>query len=209
MHEKNEIVLLISDEFKLCPNAFKDLISMYYWANSNKKTWKAVRMSYTFNGLFLQCNDLPEIVHVLRRKCQDNNFNNCLGDHWSDKVKTSEKYIKERILRNRLQYVFKYNLFQRLNLKTEVQCYGELEGNLNVNANDEFSSASCPGMVVSPCHNNEVETILRYLPDSMKEKNIFLTLEARKNLFNFFNSKLYLWIQSIIKSIKRVLMFVS
>ena len=76
-----ENLLLLEDDFILCPGALEAIERLVHKATSLREDWTAVRVSYGMNGVVMKCADIPAFANYLLRN-QNNMPVDLLAAEW-------------------------------------------------------------------------------------------------------------------------------
>lgn len=176
----SKIFLYIEDDFEICDHATAHILSLYQWAEKHIDEWIAVRSTFGFAGLFLQCRDIPTLINVIIEKSIKHTLpiDTALALFWDphENLKSGNP---------RLHYTYRYVLFDHIGTESNVgnvaqrqyKCLGLMKNKI-FHFQEQFDW-SCEGYMMSPCKNPSIkELAFKQFP----EDDIPLNFEDRKLL---------------------------
>jgi len=149
-------VLLIEDDFVLCPNALQLVAHAIERANRRNPNWSSVRVGYGMNGIVMRCHDLEATASYLTEE-QIMMPVDLLTDEWHMRstIKGQTQFPG-----GRQAYFFRHNLLKHIGTVSTFQgraerpslgCGATLQLINSFVPDTRFDEGRCPNDDLSPC----------------------------------------------------------
>jgi hypothetical protein len=156
-------VLIMEDDFLLCPGALRLIHCILHRVSAGRKTWIAMRISYGMNGILIRNQDIPKIIIFLIlnmwHKPSDHNIVEWFLGETGDGRPTGTNPRQRRPY-----FVYRYNLMSHIGSVSSFGhskrdtpiCFDTMDGRVGLRKFEAFNaSRGCSRSELSPCWGDE------------------------------------------------------
>ncbi|KAL0484452.1 hypothetical protein AKO1_005158, partial [Acrasis kona] len=168
-NDNNKFVMLMEDDFVLCPHAIHHLNRIVYAVDREyfSKRWSVIRTSVGLNGIIVRCQHLPIIAREVQQNYTMYPADSLLSEVWTMHHQRSEEYFGK----GATFVTYRHNIMRHIGVSSTIHngrsndrvfpgCYDPLTSSLDWN--EAFQLEGCEGKEFTPCdHVNMGSSIIQ------------------------------------------------